>query len=521
MGLRVERWIRGAWRRRGWVVGAVLAGVAVVGPAGALEVDPYYAWGHSPADASEVVNAKFDLEIRAAIVQAEAHGEGLPSCEQVTRAVYDRLAFEIFQPIDLWAVQSPLLQRVPADGAETAEYRKNNLYSDAAPYDIGMWMPITPVIEVDGVLIGIDKLSHFVSSGWRYREAYLGARRDGLDPSEAERHAIRRGILEERTINGSLSTGVLSRGDLEANHGGMRFYLEVCSEGDPILAVDGGHWTVVRPFDIRRYVGPEWDEGFEPSVFSGYRWRRVQPRLVRYCPRLDEPAVRAMLDRYRAADRETPTEVVFQEMVDEGKLKDPKGFGLLANCPGGEQPDRPEPPDPPLAAAEGDRPGDEQRLEDLRQALRELDLDRPLRVVGLVSLSLDRPKGLTGSIGAVFAHPRRSDDCRDVCQLTGPYVQADVGTTGGQLSLGYGSIVGDTGSSDRFVTAAYLAVGIEAALLRTWRDSPLDPDTQTLAGLEGQLSVARVAFRLGVFYRLSDDAQSNRWVVTGGVGWGF
>lgn len=510
------------WRHR-FAVGIVVASVVAVAPLRALEVDHYFAWGRSLADASEVVNCKFNLEIGAAIAQAEARRRHPPTCNEVTRAVHDRLALTIFHPIDLWAVQSPLVERVPTDGGEVGEYRRGNLYGAAAPLDIGMWMPITPLIEIDGVLVGIDKLAHFVSSGWRYRSAFLGARREGLDTAAAELEAIRWGILEERTINGRLSTGVLSRGDLEANHGGLRFYLELCSEADPMLVLEHGHWTVVRPFDIRRYVGPEWDEGYQPSVYSGYRWRRVQPRLVAYCDRLGDPTVQARLLRYRAMDRVTPTEVVFDALVAEGKVEDPERFGLLANCPEaiaiGFQSTEPV-VDPPPSSPEAGPPQND-RLEELRRTLRELDLDRPLRVVGLLSLSVDRPKGLSGSIGVIFAHPRRSDDCRDVCLLKGPYLQADVGTTGGQLSVGYGSIVGDTGSSDRFVTATYLAVGIEVAVLRTWSGSPLEPEAQTLAGVEGQLSVARVALRIGLVRPVSGAGRDDDWVLTGGVGWGF
>ncbi len=213
--------------------------------------------------------------------------------------------------------------------------------------------------------------------------------------------------------------------------------------------------------------------------------------------------------------------MVFQDLVAEGKVKDPEVFGLLANCTEQELPARSSSAGKAALIDPGDGSDREDRGDELRRALLELELDRPLRVVGLVSLSVDRPKGLSGSIGAIFAHPRRTDDCREVCLLTGPYLQADLGTTGGQLSVGYGSIVGDTGSGDRFVTAAYLAVGIEAAVLRTWGGSPLDPETQTLAGIEAQLSIARVALKLGVFGRVSDADHGDRWVVTGGVGWGF
>jgi hypothetical protein len=380
-----------------------------------------------------------------------------------------------------------------------------------------MWMPITPVVNVDGVYVGIDKLAHFVSSGRRYHAAYRRARRDGLDHVDAERAAIRWGILEERTINGRVSTGVLSRGDLEANHGGLRFYLELCTAPDPMLELVDGRWVMVRPFDIRRYVSPEWDEGYQPSVYADYRWRAVRPVLVGYCDRLEDPTVLALLADYRTRDRVTPTEEEFAELVHSGRVDDPDQFGLLANCP---QVPKIEPAvDGPVSpAVRGDDAGGR---EELQRRILELDADRPLRVFGLLAAHVDRPKGVSASVGAMFAHPRRTDDCHEVCLLRGAYGQAELGLYGAQLSVGWGAVVGDTGRTDRLVTAVYLAAGIEAALLRTWSGSPLDPETQTLAGLEGQFTVAQVGMRLGVFYRITDRDLGDRWVVTGALGWGF
>jgi len=487
-----------------------------------LEVDTIYAWGRPLADASDVVNAKFDLEIRAAVARTEAdHSDRPPTCEEVTEAVGERLGFEIFHPIDLWAEQTPLLERVPSDGDETAEYRRRNMYRDAAWLDIGMWMPITPVINVDGVYIGIDKLAHFVSSGWRYHGAYRRAQRDGLDNEAAERAAIRWGILEERTINGKVSTGVLSRGDLEANHGGLRFYLELCAAPDPILGLVDRHWSVVRPFDIRRYVSPEWDEGYQPSVFASYRWRAVRPVLESYCAKLDDPEVQRLLADYRARDRVTATEEVFSEFVEDGRIADPRQFAFETNCTRAPQTPHDARGTPASDDGSNGQPDDPGRREELQRRIIELELDRPLRVFGLLAAHVDRPKGVSASFGAMFAHPRRTDDCREVCLLRGAYAQGELGLYGAQVSVGWGAIVGDTGRTDRLVTAVYLAAGIEAALLRTWGGSPLDPETQTLAGVEGQFTVARVGMRLGVFHRLTDRDAGGRWVITGALGWGF
>jgi len=288
-----------------------------------------------------------------------------------------------------------------------------------------------------------------------------------------------------------------------------------------MLELVDGRWTVVRPFDIRRYVTPEWDEGYQPSVFAGYRWRAVRPILVEYCDRLDDPSVQSMLADYRSRDRVTPTEEAFAELVREGEVADPEPFSLRANCPDALDID----PTSRGSTTAGDdpsiRPDTPGRRAKLQQRIVELEDDRPLRVFGLVAAHVDRPKGVSASMGAMFAHPRRTDDCREVCLLRGAYVQGELGLYGTQVSVGWGAIVGDTGSGDRFVTATYLAAGLEAAVLRTWRGSPLDPETQTLAGVEGQFTVARVGMRLGVFYRLTDRDAGDRWVVTGALGWGF
>jgi len=507
------------------VVTAILAVAVLSFPMRAqpLEVDSYYAWGRQIRDSSDVVDAKFDLEIQTALAEVASHYPASPpSCDVVAHRIRARLELEIFHPIGLWARQSPLLDRVPANGDEELRFRRENLYADKGFPDIGMWMPISPVILLDGVLVGIDKLEHFVSSGWKMRKAYLRSRREGHSVEEAERHAIRWGILEEQTINGKLSTGVLSQSDVEANFGGMRFYVELCEGENPMLALVDGVWTQRRGFDIRRYVTPEWDEAFQPSAYTTGRWRHVRPRLVAYCNRLADPDVQELLARYCVRDTITPVETVFAELVAEGKVEDPQRFSLEANCPGApanlttladEAPEVPATAEPP--------PPDGAEEKDITSMIEAFDADRPLHVFGLLGAFVDRPKTISGSVGALFAHPRATDDCLTVCTMTGSYVQAEAGLHGAQIGLGFASLVGETGTGRRWVTSALLGAGFEAALLRTWNGSPLNPDTQTLAGIEGQLAVAHVGIRLGVFRRVTGPDSGGRWVVTAAVGWGY
>ena len=99
-----------------------------------------------------------------------------------------------------------------------------------------------------------------------------------------------------------------------------------------MLARDPGGWRLERPFDIRDYVSPEWDESWEPNVYTRYRWAKVKPVMQRYCALLQDPGVQRRRSEYAARDRVTPTEAVVQQLVASGKLADPRQFGIEAAC---------------------------------------------------------------------------------------------------------------------------------------------------------------------------------------------
>ena len=265
-----------------------LAGLAL-GRAGALETDQYHAWGVPLADATAALNAKINYEIQRTIATATERSADRPaSCRDITDEFRRRVDFVILQPIEIWVTHSPLVPRVPATPEAQLGYRHEDIYGGFGPLDIGRWVPDSPTVEVNGVRFGTDKISHFFSSGWRYRKRYVEARRRGLSDEEAEEAAIRWGVLEESTGLGLLVDGVFSRGDLEANLGGMRFYLDLCEGPDPLLALGQERWQVRRPFDWREYVTPGWDESYNTSVYSRSRWRKVRARLVTHCGRQHE-----------------------------------------------------------------------------------------------------------------------------------------------------------------------------------------------------------------------------------------
>ena len=314
------------------LVALVLSSVIGI-PAVSLESDQYYAWGRELPDSTDVLNSKVRLEIDRVLkaVNSKKSGKGV-SCEGVVERIVPRFRKFIFQDIELWAVNSSLVARIPATAEEELEFRKHYLYRNTHALDVGTKVPPSPTIELHGVRLGTDKLSHFFSEGWMYYKWYRKYRKSGLSVEEAERRVIRRGIWWERTILGSVSSGVFSIGDLEANYQGLRFLAAMCEGDSPALKRDETGWRYVDAFDFRNYVSPSWDESYQPPIFGKRRWKKVRPALVEYCPMLHDPRVIRQRAEYSRRDRDTPTKREVRKLVEAGRLRDPRQFALDAHC---------------------------------------------------------------------------------------------------------------------------------------------------------------------------------------------
>jgi len=307
--------------------------LSVASSAGAFETDQYYAWRRPMADSGDALNAKINFEIRTALaeINAKDHGRGA-SCRDVVDAIHDRYALFIFQTIELWAQLTAVLSRVPATKEEEFDYRKNWIYGGLPWYDLGLTVPPSPTLEVDGIRFGTDKISHFFSEGHYYLEWYEGARERGLSHDDALRFAIDRGITIETTVLGGVISGVISPGDLEANYVGVHWYIDLCEGTPPLLQRTDAGWTMPVPFDLRPFLSPEWDESYSPNVVLDGRWVNVKPAIVRHCADLEDPVVQARRAAYAARDTETYTEKVLAEMVQAGRLKNPQDYGVERLC---------------------------------------------------------------------------------------------------------------------------------------------------------------------------------------------
>lgn len=313
---------------------AIAVGLLAAAPAAhALECDQYYAWGRPLQDSTGAINAKINLEIDTALDEVNAEDAGFAlTCDEVAKRVEHRFKYFLFMPPEIWAMNSSLVDRVPSTPADELRFREAYVYGRTNRFDTIRWMPPSPTVSIAGVRIGTDKLSHFFSEGAWYHLWYETFRRKGLDPEEAERRAVMRGILTEKTILGRAASGVISLADLEANYEGMKFYNGLCGGGDPMLQRISGAWHAVRRFDLGEHVGVEWDESWQPNLYTASRWKKVRPAIAAYCPMLADPQVEEERASYRRRERETFSEAIVRDLVAEGRLEDPEGFTVDAIC---------------------------------------------------------------------------------------------------------------------------------------------------------------------------------------------
>ncbi len=139
------------------------------------------------------------------------------------------------------------------------------------------------------LLIGTDKLGHFLGQGWEYYEIYRGLVGERVLPiaDESALEAARQhGYQLEATSMGLISAGVFSYADLAANWSGLQFYLELIEQATtpdkpfsrriPIEWREQ-RWVQTESFQVERFLFRDMDEVINPSrVISNAFWKHIQ-----------------------------------------------------------------------------------------------------------------------------------------------------------------------------------------------------------------------------------------------------
>lgn len=242
-----------------------------------LSVLQYYAGGYrdipgapGPKQVDSVLDGKMNAlldELAESLAKRAA-----PSVEDRDALVRDvfqhRFFAELINPYEEWVKhEAPVpLYRVVNKG----------IYGRTIDYDdmrMTWYIEASPIIQVAGVLIGLDKLGHFIAQGWQY---YGYSRRLPAAWSERARYqALRRfADHQEREQLGLATGGVYSFADLASNWQGMLFFMalfrDIEVEGERhtrYFELDAtGHYRRIKQFHWSEWVTSDWDEALNPSL---------------------------------------------------------------------------------------------------------------------------------------------------------------------------------------------------------------------------------------------------------------
>lgn len=176
---------------------------------------------------------------------------------------------------------------------------------------------LSDVVNVNGYLVGLDKIGHFFAEGWQYFEL-----------THEENHKIEQalewGRQQEAGKFGYSTTGIFSFADLVANLNGWRFWNKILlKNNDPLKGVLANFfarsyiscdiqiiasiknrkivraWEYNNQFDLSDYIDGAWDEGnncnsYDTPVIEEkvtLRIKDVYPEF--HCPLIPEYCMQA------------------------------------------------------------------------------------------------------------------------------------------------------------------------------------------------------------------------------------
>ncbi|MGB7451471.1 MAG: hypothetical protein WBM36_05010 [Lysobacterales bacterium] len=282
---------------------------------GAYETDQFNNRQQDIKDSTSILNQQVTLAIAGVIV-------GLGN-EPRERKVVDGIYYKIggkhwVDKLERFAMDSSEVEKLTTPPHDSI-YSGHPFYATRVAGLFG----VGPTLKINGVLVGTDKLGHFLSQGRKFYRRWVKLQ----DESKAAEHSA----YTERAIFGQMTTGSYSNADLVANFEGYRFYRSLFEDnivpGKPaILTWEGDHWIMQRPFDWADHVNDYWDEALNINHYDTLLYTHMKTRLLTFCdsyqanPELyevhDEEALK---NRYRYLQLRETSELRLSQLCTSGQ----------------------------------------------------------------------------------------------------------------------------------------------------------------------------------------------------------
>ncbi|MGA0266062.1 MAG: hypothetical protein ACO3KY_09275 [Lysobacterales bacterium] len=246
--------------------------MSVCGSVSAYETDQFNNRLEPIEDSTLLLNQQVNMAIEAAIADNQGSRDDMAVVNHIYRVIG---GIHWVDKLERWAMNSPEVDKLSTP-------RRKSIYSGHPIWAtrVAAFFGVGPTIRVNDVLIGSDKLGHFLSQGRKYYRRYLRY--------EDEARAAERSAYTERALFGQMMTGSYSNADLVANYEGHRFYHSLFQDevvpGKPaILSWADSGWTIQREFDFADHVNVYWDEALNINHYDSLLYPHMEERFRSFC----------------------------------------------------------------------------------------------------------------------------------------------------------------------------------------------------------------------------------------------
>ena len=257
---------------RRWFLYFLIPFISAPALVGAYETDQFNNRLQPIGDSTSILNQQVTLAIASTITG----WQGKPAEMKVIDGIYYKIGGKHWvDKLERFAMASEDVERLDTPPHDSI-YSGHPLYATRVAGLFG----VGPTLKINNVLVGTDKLGHFLSQGRKFYRRWVKVG----DESKAAEHSA----YTERAIFGQMTTGSYSNADLVANYEGFLFYRSLFEDnivaGKPaILAWEDDHWIMQRPFDFTDHVNDYWDEALNINDYDVMLYSRMKARLLTFC----------------------------------------------------------------------------------------------------------------------------------------------------------------------------------------------------------------------------------------------
>lgn len=294
----------------------------------AAEVDHYLYMYDNQRDASKVLNQRFNSMLAENIKKQNNNRTARKKCTRVVSRAGEDFKQGTESKIGRWLRDTYKVDQRPrtVNGKGHSYYDESIYYDPKVPdvWPMTILKKLAPIINVNGVYVGGDKIGHMTGVGLSMYTTYLSSRKIGRSEKRAEKAAFRLGYFTEITILGAMGSKVTSFGDLEANYQGYRMFRDLC-EKKHVVKDRQGKWVLKKKVDLRNYINPDMNEVFNPSVYTKKRRKLVVKNITeKYCNE-DYFKKSHLISRqryYKSIAKASPMQFYLKDKIRRRKLDD-------------------------------------------------------------------------------------------------------------------------------------------------------------------------------------------------------